>query len=84
MMNKQDIISKVEIGLNKVRPFLQSDGGDVRIVDLSEDGVLKLEFLGNCSSCSMSNMTFKSGIEENVLMEAPEINSIIVTNLTAN
>tara|TARA_Y100001934_G_C12355989_1_gene778180 strand:- start:1234 stop:1485 length:252 start_codon:yes stop_codon:yes gene_type:complete len=83
-MNKQDIISKVEIGLNKVRPFLQSDGGDVRIVDLSEDGVLKLEFLGNCSSCSMSNMTFKSGIEENVLMEAPEINSIIVTNLTAN
>ena len=83
-MNKHDIISKVEIGLNKVRPFLQSDGGDVRIVDLSEDGVLKLEFLGNCSSCSMSNMTFKSGIEENVLMEAPEINSIIVTNLTAN
>tara|TARA_B100000475_G_scaffold174486_1_gene137878 strand:+ start:391 stop:642 length:252 start_codon:yes stop_codon:yes gene_type:complete len=83
-MNKQEILSKVKVGLGKVRPFLQSDGGDVKIVDLSEDGVLKLEFLGNCSSCSMSNMTFKSGIEENILKEAPEVKSVIVTNLTSN
>jgi len=83
-MNKQEILSKVKVGLGKVRPFLQSDGGDVKIVELSEDGVLKLEFVGNCSSCSMSNMTFKSGIEENILREAPEIKSIIVINLTAN
>ncbi|MAS52732.1 MAG: hypothetical protein CMD20_05970 [Flavobacteriales bacterium] len=83
-MNKQEILSKVEVGLGKVRPFLHSDGGDVKIVELSEDGVLKLEFVGNCSSCSMSNMTFKSGIEENILREAPEIKSIIVINLTPN
>ena len=83
-MNKQEVLSKVNIGLGKVRPFLQSDGGDVKIVDLSEDGVLKLEFLGNCSSCSMSNMTFKSGIEENILREAPEVKTIIVTNLAVN
>tara|TARA_B100001778_G_C18339208_1_gene516686 strand:+ start:171 stop:422 length:252 start_codon:yes stop_codon:yes gene_type:complete len=83
-MNKQEVLSKVEVGLGKVRPFLQSDGGDVKIVELSEDGVLKLEFLGNCSSCSMSNMTFKSGIEENILREAPEIKSIVVINLAAN
>lgn len=83
-MNKQEILSKVKIGLGKVRPFLQSDGGDVKIIELSDDGVLKLEFLGNCSSCSMSNSTFKSGIEENILREAPEIKSIIVVNLTPN
>ena len=83
-MNKQEVLSKVNIGLGKVRPFLQSDGGDVKIVDLSEDGVLKLEFIGNCSSCSMSNMTFKSGIEENILREAPEVKTIIVTNLAVN
>ncbi len=83
-MNKQEVLSKVEIGLGKVRPFLQSDGGDVKIIELSEDGVLKLEFLGNCSSCSMSNMTFKSGIEENIIREAPEIKSIVVVNLAAN
>ena len=83
-MNKQEVLSKVEVGLGKVRPFLQSDGGAVKIVELQEDGVLKLEFLGNCSSCSMSNMTFKSGIEENILREAPEIKSIVVINLAAN
>ena len=83
-MNKQEILSKVEVGLGKVRPFFLFDCGDVKIVELSEDGVLKLEFVGSCSSCSMSNMTFTSGIEENILREAPEIKSIIVVNLTPN
>lgn len=83
-MNKEEVLSKVNIGLEKVRPFLQSDGGDVKIIELSDEGVLTLEFLGNCSSCSMSNMTFKSGIEENVLREAPEVKLVKVTNLAAN
>jgi Fe-S cluster biogenesis protein NfuA len=82
-MNKNEILERVEEGLEKVRPFLQSDGGDVKIIDLSEEGVLTLEFVGNCSSCSMSNMTFKSGIEENVLSAAPEIKSVEVTNLAS-
>jgi len=82
-MNKEEVLAKVKIGLDKVRPFLQSDGGDVRVVELSDDGVLILEFLGNCSSCSMSNMTFQSGIKENVLKEAPEINSVQVTKLVS-
>ncbi len=83
-MNKEEVLSKVNIGLEKVRPFLQSDGGDVKIIELSDEGVLTLEFLGNCSSCSMSNMTFKSGIEENVLREAPEVKLVKVTNLATN
>ena len=83
-MNKEEVLSKVNIGLEKIRPFLNSDGGDVKIVDLTEDGILTLEFLGNCSSCSMSNMTFKSGIEENVLKEAPEVKIVQVTNLASN
>jgi Fe-S cluster biogenesis protein NfuA len=83
-MNKEEVLSKVNIGLEKIRPFLNSDGGDVKIVDLTEDGILTLEFLGNCSSCSMSNMTFKSGIEENVLKEAPEVKIVQVTNLASS
>ena len=83
-MNKEEVLSKVNIGLEKVRPFLQSDGRDVKIIELSDEGVLTLEFLGNCSSCSMSNMTFKSGIEENVLREAYEVKLVKVTNLAAN
>jgi len=80
-MNKKDVLEQVDLGLEKIRPFLQSDGGDIKIVDLSDEGVLTLEFLGNCSSCNMSNMTFKSAIEENVLNNSPEITSVEVTNL---
>tara|TARA_B100001094_G_scaffold320596_1_gene367038 strand:- start:1404 stop:1655 length:252 start_codon:yes stop_codon:yes gene_type:complete len=83
-MNKKEVLTRVNIGLEKIRPFLNSDGGDVKIVELSDDGVLTLEFLGNCSSCSMSNMTFKSGIEENVLKEAPEVKLVQVTNLASS
>ena len=83
-MNKEEVLSKVNSGLEKIRPFLNSDGGDVKIVDLTDDGILTLEFLGNCGSCSMSNMTFKSGIEENVLKEAPEVKIVQVTNLASS
>ena len=81
-MDKKKILEKVDLGLEKVRPFLKSDGGDVKVVNLSDDGVLTLEFLGNCSSCNMSNMTFKSGIEENVINVSSEIKSVKVTNLS--
>jgi Fe-S cluster biogenesis protein NfuA len=80
-MDKDKILEKVDLGLEKVRPFLKSDGGDVKVVNLSDDGVLTLEFLGNCSSCNMSNMTFKSGIEENVMNVSSEIKSVKVTNI---
>ena len=81
-MDKDKILEKVDLGLEKVRPFLKSDGGDVKVVNLSDDGVLTLEFLGNCSYCNMSNMTFKSGIEENVINVSSEIKSVKVTNLS--
>ena len=80
-MDKDKILEKVDLGLEKVRPFLKSDGGDVKVVNLSDDGVLTLEFLGNCSSCNMSNMTFKSGIEENVMNVSSEIKSVEVINI---
>jgi|TARA_B100000795_G_scaffold268613_1_gene255952 Fe-S cluster biogenesis protein NfuA len=80
-MDKKEVLEQVDLGLEKVRPFLQSDGGDIKIVGLSDDGVLTLEFLGNCSSCNMSNMTFKAAIEENVLNNSPEITAVEVTNL---
>ena len=83
-MDKAAILEKVDLGLEKVRLFLKSDGGDVKIIGLSDNGVLTLEFLGNCSSCNMSNMTFKSGIEENVMNVSPEIKSVEVTNLAAS
>lgn len=81
-MNKQDVINRVETSLDKIRPFLKTDGGDVKVIDVSSEGVLTLEFLGNCSACSMSNFTFKNGIEQTVISDVKEIKSIDVTNLT--
>ena len=81
-MNEQEILIKVEMSLDKIRPFLKKDGGDVKVLNLNLDGSLSLEFLGNCSTCSMSNMTFKNGIEDNIKKDVPEIKKVIAINLT--
>lgn len=80
-MDKKEIISLAEKSLDKIRPFLIKDGGDVKILDLSDDGELSIGFLGNCSTCSMSGMTFKNGIKENVTNDVPQIQKITVINL---
>lgn len=82
LMSTVEIIEKIEQSLSKIRPFLNKDGGDVRIVELKENGELSLEFLGNCSTCSMSTMTFKNGIKESIVNDVPEVKNIIVINLT--
>ena len=81
MMDKQNIISRVEASLESIRPFLQKDGGDVEVVDFTSDGALILKFLGNCSTCSMSTMTFKNGIEESVKNDVSEVLKVEVVNL---
>ena len=73
---------RIEEALSQIRPYLEKDGGDVRIVEVTEDLVLKLELLGNCSSCAMSSMTLKAGVEDAVLNAVPEIKSIEAINVT--
>jgi Fe-S cluster biogenesis protein NfuA len=75
-----DIVTRVEQALNTVRPYLATDGGDIRVVELTDDMVLRLEWLGNCSSCAMSPLTLKTGIEDAVLNSVSEIKSIEVIN----
>lgn len=74
-------LERIEAALESIRPYLKSDGGDVRILEIMDDHILKLEFLGNCGSCPMSPMTFKAGVEEAIKRAVPEIKSIVVTNL---
>lgn len=83
-MENLNILQKVEASLDRIRPFLERDGGNVKVVEISDEGMLSLEFTGACGSCSMSNMTFKNGIEENVKKDVPEIKSVIATNLFEN
>ncbi|MDI9861123.1 MULTISPECIES: NifU family protein [Bacteroidota] len=70
---ENSLAEKVESALNKIRPYLVADGGNVEVIEITNDLVLRLQFVGACSSCSMSAMTFKAGIEETIRREVPEI-----------
>lgn len=78
----EEITRKIESSLDSIRPYLKADGGNVKISHISDDNVVKLEFIGNCSSCSMSSMTFKAGVEAAIKRDVPEVRSIEVINLT--
>ena len=66
---------KIQMVLNKIRPMLQADGGDVEFVDV-EDGVVKVRLQGACVGCPMSQMTLKNGIERLLKQEIPEVTSV--------
>jgi len=68
---------KVEKALNKVRPMLMADGGNVELIDVSPDGVVKLKLTGACGCCPMSQMTLKMGIEKILKQEVPEIKEVV-------
>ena len=67
---------KVQEAIDKVRPALQKDGGDVILVDVTDDGIVKVQLTGACKGCPMSQITLKEGIEKFVKSEIPEIVSV--------
>jgi Fe-S cluster biogenesis protein NfuA len=79
---KSDLLNRIETSLDQIRPFLRRDGGDVAVLRVTELMELQLEFQGNCSTCSMSNMTFKNGIEENIRRDVPEIKKVTAVNIS--
>lgn len=79
-----DLINRVEEALNQLRPFLEADGGNVALVEITEEKVVRLELLGACKSCSMRMMTFKAGLEEAVRRAAPEVTGVEAVNLMAD
>lgn len=68
---------RVEEVLQKVRPSLQADGGDVELVDVSDDGVVKVQLTGACGSCPFSTMTLKHGIEMRLKEAIPEVKEVV-------
>ncbi|WP_048601645.1 NifU family protein [Rubeoparvulum massiliense] len=67
---------QVQEVLDKLRPYLQRDGGDVELVDVDEDGVVKLRLMGACGSCPSSTITLKAGIERALLEEVPGVKEV--------
>lgn len=68
---------RVEKALEKIRPMLMADGGNVELVDVSPDGVVKLKLTGACGCCPMSQMTLKMGVERILKQEVPEIKEVV-------
>ena len=75
-----ELLDRVEQALESIRPYLITDGGNVRLVEITNDMIVKLELLGACGSCPMSAMTLKAGVEESIRKAVPEIKGVYAIN----
>ncbi|MFN8416177.1 MAG: NifU family protein [Cytophagaceae bacterium] len=72
---------RVEQALESIRPYLIADGGNVRLVNITEEMIVELELLGACGSCTMAPMTLKAGVEESIKNAVPEIKGVRALNV---
>ena len=79
---KKELLLKVDRALEDLRPHLAVDGGDIEVVDITEERVAKIKWLGNCEACSMSAMTLRAGVEETLRAKVPEITGVSPVNGT--
>jgi Fe-S cluster biogenesis protein NfuA len=76
------LLNQVEEALDTIRPYLEADGGNVSVEEITADNVVRLKLLGSCGSCPMSIMTLKAGIEQAIKKAVPQITGIEAINLT--
>ena len=84
VITDKKIIDKIEKALTKIRPFLNEDGGDISLVEVTQDMVVKVKLIGACSSCDVSMMTLKNGVEVAVKNVVPEVKSHRCYNFIIN
>lgn len=77
---KEALIAQVDAALDDVRPHLAVDGGNVEVVDVTDDNIVKVKWLGNCQGCSMSYMTMKAGLEQTIKGRMPHILGVEAVN----
>jgi Fe-S cluster biogenesis protein NfuA len=75
------LYEQIEIALDTIRPYLKADGGDVKVIGITEDNILEIEMQGSCGECPMSKMTLKAGIEQAVLKAVPEIKAVVAVSV---
>ncbi|MCA6074882.1 NifU family protein [Fulvivirga sedimenti] len=81
-MKKDELVKRIDQALDNIRPYLETDGGNVQILELTDDMVVRLELLGACGNCPMSTMTLKAGVEEAIKKAVPEVISVEAINIT--
>jgi Fe-S cluster biogenesis protein NfuA len=70
------MVQKIQISLEKIRPFLQADNGDVELVNITDDGIVEVRLLGSCLSCPLSKMTLRAGIERALMNDLTEVRRV--------
>jgi len=73
---KQDVKKRVGNALEMIRPYLKADGGDVELVNITEEGIVEVKLTGACVGCPMSQMTLRAGVERALIREVPEIKRV--------
>jgi len=76
-MSSEELRLNVEKALDEIRPFLQSDGGDINLLSIEDSKFVKVQLVGACTSCTVNQMTLKSGVEMTIKKYAPQIASVI-------
>jgi Fe-S cluster biogenesis protein NfuA len=76
------LADQVEAALDTIRPYLEADGGNVSVEEITPDNVVRLKMLGSCGSCPMSIMTLKAGIEQAIMKAVPDVTAVEAINLT--
>jgi Fe-S cluster biogenesis protein NfuA len=76
MENQNSLQQRIEEALNHCRPYLQADGGDIRLVNIKENGVVELRYEGTCTICPLSPLTLRAGIERTIMHFAPEVKRV--------
>ncbi len=79
-IEQEALKDRVDAALESLRPHLKVDGGDIEVVEITDDMTVKIKWLGNCEFCSMSAMTMKAGVEQTLKSKIPEIKSIEAVN----
>lgn len=80
LTTKEDLIKRVDEALEDVRPHLAVDGGNVEVIDVTDENVVKIKWLGACEGCSMTTMTMRAGIEQAIISRLPEITGVMAIN----
>lgn len=76
-MENLELKSNVEKALEEIRPFLKNDGGDISLIDIEDDKLVKVQLMGTCVDCSVNQMTLKSGVEMTIKKHAPQIEKVV-------
>lgn len=79
-IDKAQLIKEVDTALDEIRPHLAVDGGNIEVVDITDDMTVQIKWLGNCEMCNMTAMTMRAGIQETLKRKVPKIQNVVAIN----